>query len=237
MAQTQPAIRGISHGTANAATSVTANVPAGTVGGDVVIAVIAATSNATIGNTAVAGVAWTRISVQTNNTLGLTMTVFAHRYSDRVGVEPSSYSFNTGATANNLALSMVSYSAMAFADKTPLATTNVASTTVNAPAQTNTSLGHDMVVACYASLSVSAFSGAPAGYFIEDQVAGTGVAVAIMDTQFDTTFPAGTGVIPITASISAVGIGISAQWLPSDLTLDVVDSAGGGLIAVVVDDM
>jgi len=239
MGQTQPAIRGVSHNTALSVTSISVNVPVGVVDGDVLIAVIAATSNNAINFSAVAGISWTRIGAQTNNTTGLTMTVFAHRYSSRPGIEPASYSFSTGASSNGaMAVSLVAYSAMAFDVKGPLATTNTASTTVPAPSQTNTSLGHDIVVACYASASASTFSGAPAGYFIEDQVNTTGLAVAIMDTQFDTTFPGGTGVINITSSVSAIGVGISAQWFPSSLTLDVVDNAGGaGLIAIVVDDM
>jgi hypothetical protein len=216
----QPAVRSVAHATASAATQVVCNAPAGAQPGDIFIAVVATTANTAINVTAVANLTWSRISSQTNNGVGFTITVFAHRVSSVGGREPATWTFNDGATSTAWAVSIVCYSAMDFFAKTASATTTGSGTTQNSPSQTNTNNANLISVACVGTASNSTFSSPPAGYFIEDQVANaTGISVCIFDSQIAAPFPSGTGTLAITTSGTGVGAGIGSTWTPNDLQI------------------
>ena len=203
-----PAIRGVAHATASAATSCTVDVSGiGAQPGDVMVAYIGVTTNVAVSATAVANLTWPRISTQLANGAGLSATKFAHRVSYVAGREPNTWTWNTGATATNWSITIVCFAgSVDFFAKSSDKVATVAGLTVNAPTMINTSCAGLIVIVGWASASNSTFSGPPAGYTIEDQINNaSGISVAIAVAEVTAPFPAGTGTLSVTTSNAEIG--------------------------------
>jgi hypothetical protein len=189
--------------------------------GELMVMVCAVTGNVAI--TPPAG--WSQTSPANNlqhNGTGLSIGVFVRRF------KTGDTSFApTSNVAGNWAAGIIVYagaSGTAGVDSGSN-TTTVSQATQNAPSQTDDNVCALWVLGIWGVASAAVFSAQPAGFTIEMQTKGTGIAFALADKPFPLPIPnpGTTGTLSITVDVAGLGVGFSGLIYPGEIAATVVD--------------